>query len=168
MLSKYWLHIVCLILIVLNVVLSLLYFTQTPVSQCESKDCELNEYIMQNTEDYLKYVNSIRKFFLQLSQVLVKDRNLRNEINNSEVVKNIMYTDETNSEFTAMVHFLHGASVSEAYKFDKSSFSKKYDFPSTISYVNANDPSTTGMNGITLFLEMLLSDIEKEKETLLE
>lgn len=166
-LRKYWLHIICLLLIAFNITLSLLYFTQKP-QKCEvCEKCEgfdISQYIVENTEDYLKYVKSIQKFLLQMTIAIVKDTNLRNAFNNSDSVKHSMYTDETESEVLAMLSFLHSGSVAKTYKFNQSLFSQKYNFPSTISYVNSNDPNTTGINGITLFLQMLLTNIEKGLE----
>lgn len=160
-LYKYWLHILCIILFVLNVSLSLMYFKTSKCPVCETctvcEDFDFDQYIVDNTEIYSKYIESIKKFFLQFSQVLVKDEILRNAINSSELVKNLMYTNETNSEFTAMVHFLHGGTVvSKKYQFDEESFSKKYGFP--------NNARTTGMNGISMLFSILLNDIKKTKQ----
>ena len=76
---------------------------------------------------------------------------MRQTLNSNERLQSLMYTNDANTEFTAMVHYLHGTSVAEKYQFDKEKFENTYKFPSEIK--------TTGMNGIIMLLMSILTSI---------
>ena len=60
-----------------NIVLLFLYFNKEIKQDCPicetcaiCSDFKLDDYVIENTKDYLEYLESIKMFFLQLSQVL--------------------------------------------------------------------------------------------------